>query len=92
MPEAMLTGGRAQQVARSLHDDTIKDRLFGVRRFQRFTDDWPWVWRPVDVEEFTAELRGDGRPPDCQSTRELAVTGSRKLPQGGATMHGTGAA
>lgn len=61
MFEAMLAGWRAQQVARSLHDDTIKDRLFGVRRFQRFTDDWPWVWRPVDVEEFTAELRGDGR-------------------------------
>jgi site-specific recombinase XerD len=61
MFEAMLAGWRDQQLARNLHDDTIKDRLLGVRRFQRFTNDWPWTWRPVDVEEFTAELRGEGR-------------------------------
>jgi integrase/recombinase XerC len=61
MFEAMLAGWRDQQLARNLHSDTIKDRLLGVRRFQRFTNDWPWTWRPVDVEEFTAELRGEGR-------------------------------
>lgn len=59
--DAMLAGWRDQQVSRNLHTDTIKDRLLAVRRFQRFTNDWPWAWRPVDVEEFTAELRGDGR-------------------------------
>jgi hypothetical protein len=61
MFEAMLAGWRDQQLARNLHADTIKDRLLGVRRFQRFTNDWPWAWRPVDVEEFTAQLRGKGR-------------------------------
>ena len=61
MFEAMLAGWRDQQLARNLHADTIKDRLLGVRRFQRFTNDWPWAWRPVDVEEFTAQLRGEGR-------------------------------
>jgi hypothetical protein len=59
--DAMLAGWRDQQASRNLHADTIKDRLLAVRRFQRFTNDWPWAWRPVDVEEFTAELRGDGR-------------------------------
>ena len=59
--EAMLAGWCDQQASRNLHPDTIKARLVGVRRFQRFTDGWPWTWRPVDVEEFTAELRGEGR-------------------------------
>jgi hypothetical protein len=39
----------------------VADRLRGARRFQRFTNDWPWAWRPVDVEEFTSELRSAGR-------------------------------
>ena len=30
-------------------------------RFQRFTRDWPWRWRPVEPEEFTAQLRGERR-------------------------------
>jgi hypothetical protein len=33
----------------------------GVRRFQRFTNDWPWRWRPADLQEFTAQLRGERR-------------------------------
>jgi len=32
-----------------------------VRRFQQFTNDWPWSWRPVDMEELSAEARGRGR-------------------------------
>ena len=59
--EAMLTGWAEQQSARNLNGDTISDRARAVRRFQRFTGEWPWTWRPVDVEEFTTELRGDGR-------------------------------
>ena len=59
--EAMLDGWRDQQLARNLKPDTISERLSAVRRFQRFTNDWPWVWRPVDLEEFTAELRGERR-------------------------------
>jgi site-specific recombinase XerD len=59
--EAMLVGWRDQQLARNLRSETIRARLVGLRRFQRFTNEWPWMWRPVDVEEFTAELRGGGR-------------------------------
>lgn len=61
MFEAMLSGWSDQQTARNLHADTVAERARAVRRFQRFTGEWPWAWRPVDVEEFTTELRGDGR-------------------------------
>ncbi len=30
----------------------IEPRVRLVRRFQRFTNEYPWTWRPVDVEEF----------------------------------------
>ena len=55
--EAMLAGWRDQQLSRNLGEPTVRRRLEGVRRFQRFTNDWPWRWRPVDMEEFTAQLR-----------------------------------
>ena len=61
MFEAMLSGWSDQQTARNLHADTVADRARSLRRFQRFTGEWPWAWRPVDVEEFTTELRGEGR-------------------------------
>ena len=57
----MLAGWRDQQLARNLKCDTITERLGAVCRFQQFTNDWPWAWRAVDVEEFVAELRGQRR-------------------------------
>ncbi|MGQ4358757.1 phage integrase N-terminal SAM-like domain-containing protein [Streptomyces sp. SAS_272] len=57
----MLAGWRDQQLARNLSKRTIEDRLSAVQRFQRFTNEWPWTWRPADVEEYTAHLRSDGR-------------------------------
>ena len=59
--EAMLAGWQDQQLCRNLGEATVRRRLEGVRRFQRFTNDWPWRWRPVDLEEFTAQLRGERR-------------------------------
>jgi integrase len=58
--EAMLAGWWDQQRSRNLRVDTIKARMDLVLRFQRFTSDWPWVWRPQDLEEFTSELRVTG--------------------------------
>lgn len=55
--EAMLAGWRDQQLSRNLCAETVRSRLLAVRRFQRYTNDWPWAWRAVDVEEFSAELR-----------------------------------
>ena len=57
----MLAGWRDQQLARNLKCDTITERLGAVRRFQQFTNDWPWAWTAGDVEEFVAELRGQRR-------------------------------
>ena len=57
--EAMLESWSEQQRSRGLRAETIDGRLLAVRRFQRFTAEWPWSWRPVDLEEFTSELRGD---------------------------------
>jgi site-specific recombinase XerD len=59
--EAMLAGWRDQQLCRNLGEATVRRRVDGVRRFQRFTNDWPWSWRPGDLEEFTAQLRGERR-------------------------------
>jgi site-specific recombinase XerD len=55
--DAMLEGWRAQQLARGLNADTIKARAALVRRFQAYTNEFPWSWRPLDVEEFFAEGR-----------------------------------
>lgn len=57
--EAMIQGWSDQQLSRGLRTDTINGRVLMLRRFQRFTAEWPWSWRPVDLEEFTAELRGE---------------------------------
>ena len=59
----MLAGWRDQQLSRNLGGATVRRRLEGVRRFQRFTNDWPWRWRPVDLEEFTAQLHPLQRHP-----------------------------
>jgi site-specific recombinase XerD len=53
----MVAGRRDQQLSRNLNKATIWDREAAVRRFQRFTNEYPWQWRPQEVEEFTAELR-----------------------------------
>ena len=58
---AMLDGWRAQMLARGLTTATIEGRCRLVRRFQEFTGEFPWQWRPVDIEEFLAERRSAGR-------------------------------
>ncbi|SEN92378.1 hypothetical protein SAMN05216281_11944 [Cryobacterium luteum] len=54
---AMISGWTDQQLARGLKRSTIEPRLKLVRRFQTFTNAYPWTWKPVDVEEFMSELR-----------------------------------
>jgi site-specific recombinase XerD len=56
--EAMLEGWRRQQLSRNLAFGTIERRLQLVCRFQAFTNDYPWCWTPVDLEEWIQELRG----------------------------------
>jgi hypothetical protein len=45
--DEMVEGWQNQQLARGLPRQTIEPRLAMVRRFQRFTNDYPWAWRPV---------------------------------------------
>jgi integrase/recombinase XerC len=58
--EAMLEGWAAQQRSRLLTVTTVENRGWTVRRFVAFTNDYPWSWRPADVEEWTSSLVADG--------------------------------
>jgi integrase/recombinase XerD len=54
---AMVDDWRAQMLARGLATDTIKGRCRVVARFVEFTNEYPWRWRPLDVDQFLADLR-----------------------------------
>jgi DNA-binding Xre family transcriptional regulator len=58
--EGMLEGWVAQQRSRLLTASTIENRVFTVRRFVAFTNEYPWSWTPADVEEWTSSLVADG--------------------------------
>jgi hypothetical protein len=60
--EAMVDGWRTQMLARGLAVDTIKTRTRVVEPCQLFTGDYPWTWRPVDIEDYLGELRSRDRP------------------------------
>jgi site-specific recombinase XerD len=51
---AMLDGWAVQQRSRFLSAATIRGRRLMVERFVRWTNEYPWRWRPQDVEEWTA--------------------------------------
>ena len=53
--EEMLTGWRRQQASRCLSDSIIERRERTVRRFQGFTEGWPWDWRSEQLERWVAE-------------------------------------
>lgn len=55
--EAMLEGWSRQQRSRFLRADaTIKPRLEVVRRFARFSNQYPWQWTPGELEAFMVSL------------------------------------
>ena len=60
--EAMVAGWSRQQSSRQLGKSTIAERERLIRRFQEFTESFPWEWTPADVEDFTVSLTsGSGR-------------------------------
>jgi hypothetical protein len=65
----MLTGWRNQQLSRNLAFTTIDQREAVVRRFQRFTNEYPSTWSPAHAEEFF----GICVPNATQSSRRFAV-------------------
>jgi integrase/recombinase XerC len=58
--EAMLEGWMSQQRSRLLAASTVENRVWTVRRFMAFTNDYPWTWRSADVEEWTSSLVAGG--------------------------------
>ena len=60
--DSMLDGWRAQMLARGLTTATIENRCRVVRRFQAFSGEFPWQWRPMDIEDFLAERRSGEKP------------------------------
>ena len=59
---AMVHGWGLQPRSRFLKASTIGTRGDMVQRFARFTNEYPWQWRSVDVEAFVTGLRSGGRP------------------------------
>jgi len=60
--EAMLRGWTIQQQSRALAATTIEQRTQTVRRFARFAGTYPWLWTPLDIEEWSASLRSGASP------------------------------
>src|SRR6478736_10565804 len=60
--DAMLVGWHRQQRSRLLTPGTVENRVAIVRRFQAFTNSWPWQWTPSDVEDWTSHLRSAPTP------------------------------
>src|SRR5579862_7767013 len=59
--DAVLVGWRRQGLARHLAGTTMKAREAMVRRFQSATEAWPWLWRPVHVDEWMEDLSSPPR-------------------------------
>lgn len=71
---AMVDGWRAQMLARGLAVDTIKGRCGVVARFIEFTNEYPWRWRPLDVDQFLAHLRSQDPPIALSTLRSYSNT------------------
>lgn len=56
---AMLSGWQRQQRGRNLQDSTIQNRVLAVRRFIKYTNEYPWNWTAVHVDEWSAALIGE---------------------------------
>jgi site-specific recombinase XerD len=60
--QSMLEGWRAQMSSRGLKVATMDSRVWLVRRLAEYTNEYPWQWKPADVEEFSSSLRSGDRP------------------------------
>src|SRR5260221_13449056 len=65
MVDAMLSGWRAQQMARGLRDCTIVPRERLVRRVLSFTSGCPWQWPPAAGGEWSQPPAGGKGPARC---------------------------
>jgi integrase/recombinase XerC len=71
--EEMLEGWTSQQLARALKRSTIEPRVRLVRSFQHYTNEYPWTWRPADVEDFIASRVSRPKPVALSTIRSDAA-------------------
>jgi site-specific recombinase XerD len=72
--DAMMAGWQRQQRTRFLKSTTVKGRVDLVRRFHRFTNQYPWEWEPAEVEAFFDHLRSAGSTPITVATARAYQT------------------
>jgi hypothetical protein len=70
--DAMLDGWRAQLLARGLSTDYIKASCRTVTRFQERTNDYPWKWLPIHLDDYFADRRSDPTPATVSTLRTQA--------------------
>ncbi|MGH3854839.1 MAG: tyrosine-type recombinase/integrase [Pseudonocardiaceae bacterium] len=55
--DAMLEGWAKQQLGgRGLNEKTVRRRLAVVRQFLEFTNEYPWHWTAVQLDEWSADM------------------------------------
>lgn len=60
--EAMLEGWGRQQRGRGLSPKTVRRRQAVIRRFLKFTNEYPWHWSAAQLDEWSVDLiSGQGR-------------------------------
>ncbi|MGQ9408257.1 tyrosine-type recombinase/integrase [Mycolicibacterium gilvum] len=69
---AMVDGWRAQMLARGLATSTITARCSLIGRFVEFTNEYPWRWRPLDLDQFLADLRSRETPIELSTLRSYS--------------------
>ena len=69
---AMVDGWRAQMLARGLAVSTITARCSLIGGFVEFTNEYPWHWRPLDVDQFLADLRSRETPIELSTLRSYS--------------------
>ena len=70
--KAMVDGWRAQMLARGLATSTITARCGLIGRFVEFTNEYPWRWRPLDLDQFLADLRSRETPIELSTLRSYS--------------------
>jgi hypothetical protein len=51
---------------------TITARCSLIGRFVEFTNEYPWRWRPLDVDQFLADLRSRETPIELSTLRSYS--------------------
>lgn len=67
--QGMLAGWERQRLSRGLDATATRSNVALVKRFARFTEEYPWEWKPGDVEDFTVSLLNRPEPASHSTLR-----------------------